>query len=232
MWVYDHKHGPVGEILSEKAQVVILGNYQGALDFGKTYSAIAHTNSICIIFVYAASQCWYIYTFNVKTAFLNANLHEEVYCTQIPHFPEPDKGTILWLCKALYSLCQAGNAWYHTFRPVLEKFGLCYCKVDHGIFFGSWQTSPHLSVPMPSDSRPLHMLLPIHVDDRAVATNSLPLYAYFIHFLNDHFTVNDLGPICLYLGVTVKYGHEWGSLSLSQTLFIDELLDLHHLLTA
>ena len=133
MWVYDHKHGPVEEILSEKAQVVILGNHQGALDFGDTYSTVACTNSICIIFASAASQCWYMYTFDVKTAFLNADLHEEVYCTQIPHFPEPDKDTILQLHKALYDLSQAGNAWYHTFQLVLEKFGLHLCEVDHGV---------------------------------------------------------------------------------------------------
>ena len=50
--------------------------------------------------------------------------------------------------------------------------------------------------------------------------------------LSAFLTVNDLGPICLFLGVTVKYDHERGSLSLSQTPFINKLLDLHHLLTA
>ena len=58
---------------------------------------------------------------------------------------------------------------------------------------------------MPSDRSPLHLLLPIHVDDGATATNSKSLYAYIIIFLNQHFQVKDLGPIRLFLGVTVCY---------------------------
>ena len=151
--------------------------------------------SIRIVLAYAASRKWFIFTFNVKTAFLNADLKEEVYCQQIPHFPEPDKHTILRLNKALYGLHQAGNTWYHTFAPVLKAFGLTHCELDHGVFFGTWSSPPDPSVAMPSDGSPLHLLLPIHVDDGAAATNSESLYAYFIIFLNRHFQVKDLGPV-------------------------------------
>ena len=102
-----------------------------------------------------------------------------------------DKDTVLRLHKALYGLHQVGNVWYHTFKLVLEKFGLCRYEVDHGVFFGTWTSSPHPSVPMPSDGGPLRMLLPIHVDDGAAATNSLELYTYFISFLNEHFTYHE-----------------------------------------
>ena len=86
---------------------------------------VAQSNSIRIIFAYAASRRWYIHTFDIKTAFLNVDLNEEVYCSQIPHFPEMDKDTVPRLHKALYGLRQAGNVWYHTFKLVLEKFSLC-----------------------------------------------------------------------------------------------------------
>ena len=232
MWVYDFKHGPAGEILSEKARVVILGNRQGVHEVGETYSAVAKSSSIRLILAYASTHHWYLNTFDVKTAFLNADLTEEVYCRQVPHFPEPDKNTVLRLRKALYGPRQAGNAWYHTLKPVLEKFGLQRCEIDHGVFFGSWLTSPHPSVPMPSDGSPLRMLLPIHVDDGCSATNSLPLYNYFIVFLNQHFTVNDLGPLRLFLGISFEYDRERGMLSMSQQPFIEELLASHNLINA
>lgn len=91
---------------------------------GKTYSAVAKSSSICLILTYAAMNHWYLNIFDVKTAFLNSDLTEEVYCQQILHFSELDKETVLRFCKALYGLRQAGNAWYHMLKLVLEKFGL------------------------------------------------------------------------------------------------------------
>lgn len=46
MWVYDFKHGLQGEIVMEKVCVVILGNRQGVLDMGETYSAVTKSTSI------------------------------------------------------------------------------------------------------------------------------------------------------------------------------------------
>lgn len=46
MWVYNFKHGPAGEILSEKVRVVILENCQGVLEVGETYTAVAKPSSI------------------------------------------------------------------------------------------------------------------------------------------------------------------------------------------
>ena len=94
MWVYDLKNRPGRDTL-EKARVVVLGNHQGSLDFGDTYLAVAQATSIRIVLAYAASRKWFIFTFHIKTAFLNADLKEEVYCQQIPHLPEPNKHTIL-----------------------------------------------------------------------------------------------------------------------------------------
>ena len=191
---------------------------------------MAKLTSIRLIISYAAAHHWYLNTFDVKTAFLNADLREEVYCRQIPHFPEAHKDTVLQLCKALYGLRQVGNAWYNTLRPVLESFGLQRCKIDHGVFFGSWSSSPHPLVPMPANGSPLHMLLPVHVDDGCSATNSQPLYDWFIQYLNQQFTVNDLGPLCMFLGISFDYDQARGVFTLSQRPFIEELLSSNNLL--
>ena len=232
MWVYDFKHVPDTGGLKEKARLVVLGNLQGALDHGETYSAVAKATSIRIILAYAAFHRWFIFTFDVKTAFLNAPLEEEVYCTQIPHFPDPDRDTFLRLRKALYGLRQAGRAWYYTLKAVLEQYGLRRCEIDHGVFYGVWSSPPHPSIPMPTDGSPLRLLLPIHVDDGAAATNSAELYAHFIEYLNSHFTISDLGPIRRFLGIDVEYHRERGILRLSQESLIDELLAAHGLSSA
>ena len=70
------------------------------------------------------------------------------------------------------------------------------------------------------------------MDDGAAATNSESLYAYFIVFLNQHFQVNDLGPIRLFLGITINYDRQSGMLHMSQGSFVEELLATHNLLSA
>lgn len=85
---------------------------------------------------------------------------------------------------------------------------------------------------MPEDGSPLRMFLPVHVDDGCAATNSRPLYVWFIQFLNQKFTVNDLGPLWMFLGVSFDYDRNRGILSLSQQPFIEELLSSHDLLNA
>ena len=60
IWVYSLKTGP-GRDTIEKARVVVLGNHQGSLDFGETYSAVAQAMSIWIVLVYTASQKWFLF---------------------------------------------------------------------------------------------------------------------------------------------------------------------------
>ena len=76
------------------------------------------------------------------------------------------------------------------------------------------------------------MLLLIHVDNGCSATNSQPLYVWFIAFLNQHFTVNDLGLLRMFLGISFEYDCSKGVLSLSQQPFIEELLSSNDLLNA
>ena len=85
---------------------------------------------------------------------------------------------------------------------------------------------------MPEDGSPLHLLLPIHVNDGAAVTNSEQLYVHFIAYLDSHFTISDLGPICHFLGISINYDQKKGVLHLSQEPLIEELLAAHGLSSA
>ena len=61
-----------------------------------------------------------LYVFDIKTAFLNAKLNEEVYMRQIPGYPESDPATVLRALRALYSIKQSGHKWF------AELSGTCY----------------------------------------------------------------------------------------------------------
>jgi hypothetical protein len=73
---------------------------------------VARIESVRLLLALAAQEGWYVYHIDVKSAFLNGDLKEEVYVHQPPGFAIPNKeGKVLCLRKALYGLRQAPRAW-------------------------------------------------------------------------------------------------------------------------
>jgi len=77
---------------------------------------------------------------------------------------------------------------------------------------------------MPSNGEPLTLLVPIHVDDGLVTTNSIPLYNWFITELCKDIEAIDLGPASLYLGIWIIRDRACCKLWLFQKAFITDLL--------
>jgi hypothetical protein len=92
-----------------KACLVAQGYSQvEGLDFGETFIHVAHLDTIRILLAFATSKGFKLYQMNVKSAFLNGVIHEEVYVRQPPSFESlkyPDR--VYKLSKALYGLKQA-----------------------------------------------------------------------------------------------------------------------------
>jgi hypothetical protein len=72
----------------------------------------------------AAQEGWRVHHIDVKSAFLNDDLNEEVYVHQLPGFAIPDKeGKVLRLRKALYSLRQSPRVWNAKLDSTLRRMG-------------------------------------------------------------------------------------------------------------
>nr|GFB69913.1 retrovirus-related Pol polyprotein from transposon TNT 1-94 [Tanacetum cinerariifolium] len=83
------------------------------IDFEESFAPIARIEAIRIFIANAASKNMTIYQMDVKTSFLNGELKEEVYVSQLERFVNPDHPTHVYhLKKALYGLKQAPRAWY------------------------------------------------------------------------------------------------------------------------
>nr|GEY69913.1 putative RNA-directed DNA polymerase [Tanacetum cinerariifolium] len=115
-WIYKVKLDEYGDILKSKAQLVAKGYRQEeGIDFEESFLPVAHIESILIFIANAASKNMTIYQMDVKTAFLNDELKEEVYVSQPKGFVDPDHSTHVYrLKKALYGLKQTPRAWYHA----------------------------------------------------------------------------------------------------------------------
>nr|GFA80316.1 retrovirus-related Pol polyprotein from transposon TNT 1-94 [Tanacetum cinerariifolium] len=113
-WIYKVKLDELGGILKNKARLVTRGYHQEeGIDFEESFDPIARLEAIRIFLAYAAHKNMVVYQMDVKTAFLNGNLREEVYVSQPDGFVDPDNPNHVYkLKKALYGLKQASRAWY------------------------------------------------------------------------------------------------------------------------
>ncbi|GKF45720.1 retrovirus-related pol polyprotein from transposon TNT 1-94, partial [Tanacetum coccineum] len=111
-WIYKVKLDEYGDVLKNKARLVAKGYRQKeGIDFEESFAPVARIKAIQIFIANAASKNITIYQMDVKTAFLNDELNEEVYVSQPEGFVDPDHLTHVYrLKKALYGLKQAPRA--------------------------------------------------------------------------------------------------------------------------
>ena len=125
-WIFKNKQDENGVIIRNKARLVAQGYSQvEGLDFGETFAPVARLESIRILLAYVAFNGFTLHQMDVKSAFLNGPLEEEVYVSQPPRFVDPDhKDYVYKLHKALYGLKQAPRASYDLKKFLLDD-GFC-----------------------------------------------------------------------------------------------------------
>nr|GEU62494.1 hypothetical protein [Tanacetum cinerariifolium] len=112
-WIYKVKLDELGGILKNKARLVARGYRQEkGIDFEESFAPVARLEAIWIFLAHATHKNMVVYQMDVKTAFLNGNLREEVYVSQPDGFVDQDNPNHVYkLKKALYGLKQAPRAW-------------------------------------------------------------------------------------------------------------------------
>ncbi|GJV57385.1 retrovirus-related pol polyprotein from transposon TNT 1-94 [Tanacetum coccineum] len=131
-WIYKVKLDEYGDVLKNKVRLVAKGYRQEeGIDFEESFASVARLEAIRIFITNAASKNMIVYQMDVKTAFLNGELKEEVYVSQPEGFVDPDHPHHVYrLKKALYGLKQAPRAWYDTLSKFLLAKGFSKGVVD------------------------------------------------------------------------------------------------------
>ncbi|GKE35523.1 retrovirus-related pol polyprotein from transposon TNT 1-94, partial [Tanacetum coccineum] len=108
-WIYKVKTDEFGGVLINKARLVTQGfRQEEGINFEESFALVARIEAICIFIANAAHKNMMIYQMDVKTAFLNGELKEEVYVSQPEGFVDQDNPSHVYkLKKALYGLKQA-----------------------------------------------------------------------------------------------------------------------------
>ena len=113
-WIFRNKTDEEGNVICNKARLMAQGYSQvEGVDFDETFAFVARMEFIRVLLALACHLKFKLYQMDVKTAFLNRFLKEDVYVAQPkgfidPHFPDH----VLYLKKAFYGLKQALRAWY------------------------------------------------------------------------------------------------------------------------
>ncbi|GJV09792.1 retrovirus-related pol polyprotein from transposon TNT 1-94 [Tanacetum coccineum] len=131
-WIYKVKLDELGGILKNKARLVARGYRQEeGIDFKESFAPVARLEAVRIFLAFAAHMNMIVYQMDVKTAFLNGILREEVYVSQPDGFVDPDNPNHVYrLKKALYGLKQAPRVWYDLLSSFLLSQGFSKGTVD------------------------------------------------------------------------------------------------------
>ncbi|CAM8907553.1 unnamed protein product [Rhodiola kirilowii] len=136
-WVFRNKLDDKGIVVRNKARQVVKGyNQQEGIDYDETFTPVARLEAIRLLIAYSTYQGFTLQQMDVKTAFLNGVLKEEVYVSQTPGFEDRDHPNHVYvLDKALYGLKQAPRAWYERLSLFLLSHGYVRGEVDKTLFF-------------------------------------------------------------------------------------------------
>ncbi|GKE01746.1 retrovirus-related pol polyprotein from transposon TNT 1-94 [Tanacetum coccineum] len=186
-WIYKVKLDEYGDVLKNKARLVAKGfRQEEGLDFEESFAPVARLEAIRIFIANAASKNMTVYQMDVKTAFLNGELKEEVYVHQPEGFVDPERPHHVYrLKKALYGLKQAPRAWYDTLSKFLLAQGFSKGVVDPTLFIR--KTGKHT----------LHVQ--IYVDDIIFASTDPKDCDHFSNEMSSKFQIRWMGQITIFL---------------------------------
>ncbi|GKC25863.1 putative ribonuclease H-like domain-containing protein [Tanacetum coccineum] len=186
-WIYKVKLDELGGILKNKARLVARGYRQEeGIDFEESFAPVARLDAIRIFLAFAAHMNMIVYQMDVKTAFLNGILREEVYVSQPDGFVDQDNlNHVYKLKKALYGLKQAPRAWY----DLLSKFLLSQ-------EFSKGTVDPTLFIRRQGKDI---LLVQIYVDDIIFASTTPELCDQFLKIMCSKFKMSMMGKISFFL---------------------------------
>ena len=137
-WHFALKFGPSGEITRYKARFVAKGFSQvPGRDYNETYSPTTRLSTFRVLISYAVYENTDLKQMDIKTAYLNADIEEEIFMQQPEGFEKFDKQGNPLICKlrkSLYGLKQSGRNWYLTIETFLNQLGFTPAIQDECLF--------------------------------------------------------------------------------------------------
>ncbi|KAJ9550550.1 hypothetical protein OSB04_014595 [Centaurea solstitialis] len=207
---YTIKLHPDGSLHRLKARLVDKGYSQAyGIDYDETFSPVAKMPSVRICIALAAIHHWPLHQLDVKNAFLNGVLEEEVYMEQPPGFIVKEEASkVCRLRRSLYGLKQSPRAWFGRFSSVMGEFGMVRSASDYSVFFRHKQGK--------------RIIVVVYVDDIIITGDDEVGITELKQFLQSQFQISDLGRLRYFLGIEVSRSPQ--GILLSQRKYVLDML--------
>lgn len=191
-WLYKTKLNEQGKIEKYKARLVAKGyTQQYGIDYTEVFAPVARMDTIRLILATAAQNKWEVFQLDVKSAFLQGDLEEEVYVQQPMGFEKQgEEEKVYKLKKALYGLKQAPRAWYSRIESYFAREGFKRCPSEHTLFTKEKDGGKCL-------------IVSLYVDDLIYTGNDITMCHDFKNSMMHEFDMSDLGKMRYFLGVEV-----------------------------
>ncbi|GJT84235.1 retrovirus-related pol polyprotein from transposon TNT 1-94 [Tanacetum coccineum] len=200
-WIYKVKTNEFGEVLKNKERLVAQGfRQEEGIDFEESFTPNMK-----------------IFQMDVKTAFLNGELKEEVYISKLEGFVDHDNPSRVYkLKKALYGLKQAPCAWYDMLSSFLISQHFSKGAVDPTLF--TWKVGNDL------------LLVQIYVDDIIFASTNTAMCNEFANLMTTKFKMSMMGQMSFFLGLQISQSPR--GIFLNQSKYAYEIIKKYGLLTS
>ena len=209
-WIFKSKTNPDGSLDRRKARLVARGFSQTrGLDYFETFSPVVRYESVRCVLSLAAAWNMEIKQFDVKTAFLNGELDEEVFMEQ-PEGYQDGSDRVCKLQRSIYGLKQSPRNWNNKFSGFLNKEGLAATPEDTCVYVRK------------SGKHKLFVVL--YVDDGLVCGTDKREVASFIEKLRSEFEVTVSDP-SHYVGMEIVRNRKQREIKISQKGYITRVLE-------
>jgi len=208
-WVYKIKRDAAGNIERFKARLVAKGFRQReGIDYDEVFAPVSKYSTLRTVLATVTDQDLDMHQLDIKTAFLNGIIDEDVYTEQPPGYGTGNPNQACKLIKALYGLKQAPRAWHTTLKAELIRMGFTESEADPGLFITADKT----------------IFLLIYVDDILIIGSNTTTLVSTKHKLMTAFDARDLGPANFFLGMDITRDRAAKTTKLSQHRLTHDLL--------
>ncbi|XP_057749111.1 retrovirus-related Pol polyprotein from transposon RE1 isoform X1 [Arachis stenosperma] len=210
-WVFTIKCNADGSIERYKARLVARGYTQTyGVDYRETFAPVAKLSSVRILLSLAANYNWPLHQLDIKNAFLNGELEEEVFMKLPPGFEaELGRNKVCKLKKSLYGLKQSPRAWFERLGMVVKGLGYTQSQADHTLFY------KHSAANQTA-------ILIVYVDDIILTGDDFWELKDLKEKLAKAFEIKELGSLKYFLGIEFARSKE--GIFMNQRKYILDLL--------
>jgi len=212
-WVFTVKRDSAGAVQRFKARLVVRGFMQiPGVDFTEVYAPVSKHTTLRALLAMICAEDMEAHHLDIKTAFLNGDLDEEIYMSQPPGF-EDGSPRVCKLIKAVYGLRQAPRQWHKKLKQLLNALGFESCDYADASLFTYWDESTKCLV-----------FILVYVDDLLICSKTLEAVTWCKSLIGKEFEHTDLGPVSCFIGFEIERDRKLKTVKLNQRRLLMDLL--------